>query len=94
MIANPLVTSEQFIPLAPPASLSKDSAFGSLSSNVLPHALATPAFQALMPASADQSRSPEVCSKPVVTLQRNGNTVSGIRIQCGCGNVIDLTCLY
>jgi hypothetical protein len=30
----------------------------------------------------------------VVTLRRNGDVVSGIRIQCKCGQVIDLACVY
>ena len=34
------------------------------------------------------------CSKPAVTLQRNGDQVTSIRIQCGCGQVIELNCEY
>jgi hypothetical protein len=30
----------------------------------------------------------------VITLKRTGDVVSGIRIQCGCGQVIDLACIY
>ena len=94
MIANPLVMSDQFVPLVPPSSPSKETAFASLSLKVLPKVPATPAFEALVAASTDPSRSPEVGSKPTVTLQRNGDAVSGIRIQCGCGKVIELTCLH
>jgi hypothetical protein len=32
--------------------------------------------------------------EPRVTVQRDGNHVSGIRIQCSCGQVIDLACVY
>jgi hypothetical protein len=94
MIPNAPAMSDQFIPLLPPASSSKDPAFASLHLKVRPQAPAAHAFEALMPASADQSRSPEGCSKPTVTLQRKGDAVSGIRIQCGCGNVIELTCIH
>jgi len=94
MIANPHSMSDQFVPLVLPASPSKDRAFASFNSKTLPQAAATPAFEALMAASADQSRSPEVCSQPVVTLQRKGDVVSAIHIQCGCGKVIELTCLH
>jgi hypothetical protein len=34
------------------------------------------------------------CGKPTVTLQRTGDIVSGIRVQCGCGQVVDLNCVY
>lgn len=86
--------SDQFVPLAFPASPSKEAVFTSFNLKVLPQAPAKPAFEALMAASPDQSHSPEVCAQPVVTLQRNGDVVSGIRIQCGCGKVIELTCLH
>ena len=32
--------------------------------------------------------------KPIVTLQREGDKVTRIRVQCGCGEAIDLDCLY
>jgi hypothetical protein len=45
-------------------------------------------------ASAAGGNGAGACSKPVVTLRRNGEVVSGIRIQCGCGQVIELSCVY
>jgi hypothetical protein len=32
--------------------------------------------------------------EPRVTLQRDGGRVSAIRIQCSCGQVIELACVY
>jgi hypothetical protein len=32
--------------------------------------------------------------EPRVTLQHDGDRVSSIRIQCGCGQVIELACVY
>ena len=32
--------------------------------------------------------------EPHVTLQRDGGRVSAIRIQCSCGQVIELACVY
>jgi hypothetical protein len=32
--------------------------------------------------------------EPRVTLQRDGERVSAIRIQCSCGQVIELVCVY
>jgi len=34
------------------------------------------------------------CATPKVTLQRQGEVVTGIRIQCSCGQVIELRCVY
>jgi hypothetical protein len=32
--------------------------------------------------------------EPRVTVQRDGDHVAGIRIQCSCGQVIELACVY
>jgi len=32
--------------------------------------------------------------EPKVTLQREGNRVTGIHIQCSCGQVMELACVY
>ncbi len=32
--------------------------------------------------------------QPTVTLQREGDKVVGIRVECGCGQVIELACAY
>ncbi len=32
--------------------------------------------------------------KPVVTVERDGDRVTSIRVQCGCGDTIELDCLY
>jgi hypothetical protein len=86
--------TDQFIPLALPASPSNQPGFASLDLKFRPQAPGAPVFATLPVAPPDESRSPEVCSNPTVALQRNGDVVSGIRIQCGCGKVIELTCLY
>ena len=33
-------------------------------------------------------------AKPSVTLQKDGDRVTHIRVQCGCGEVIELECSY
>jgi hypothetical protein len=33
-------------------------------------------------------------NEPRVTLQRDGERVSAIRIQCACGRIIELACVY
>ena len=37
--------------------------------------------------------APAACA-PRMTLQRNGDRVSVIRIECACGEVIELNCVY
>ena len=46
--------------------------------------LAAPASGAPGPKSA----------KPLITLKREGERVTQIRIQCACGQVIELDCIY
>ena len=90
--------SDQFVPLALPAGSANERPFAALNVKVLPQAGAAapaPAFEPLMAAAPATSRPPEEpCSKPTITLQRKGEMVSEIRIQCSCGKVIELTCLH
>jgi len=75
---------ESFIPLVPITAASHETTFTSMHAKGL-------APGTMVGAAGSET---EACSKPVVTLQRDGEIVSGIRIQCGCGQVIDLTCVY
>jgi len=75
--------SESFTPLVPAPAGSKEAAFTPIDLKGL-----APGTAPFVPAAA------EARSKPVVTLRRNGDVVSGIRIQCKCGQVIDLACVY
>ena len=43
---------------------------------------------------AHQHSGPEANAKPVVTLQRAGDKITSIRIECICGQIIDLACSY
>jgi hypothetical protein len=46
-------------------------------------------------AAAGRAEQPaKACGRPSVTLQRQGEFVSGIRIECSCGQVIELACGY
>lgn len=53
---------------------------------------ATPAGSKTSP--AHQHSGPEANAKPVVTLQRTGDNITSIRIECVCGQIIDLNCSY
>jgi hypothetical protein len=64
--------------LSVPTSSTNPSGFRSVTQN--PQAAGAPAC-----ASAGE---------PAITLQREGDRVTHIRIQCACGQVIELACLY
>jgi len=83
-----------FVPLAPAGSLPRESMFAPVDAKSPADAAVRPAFEHLLANAADPSRSPGNCAKPSVTLKREGDVVTGIRIQCGCGRVTDLTCIY
>jgi hypothetical protein len=86
--------TEAFIPLSP-ATFSTGAP---LPQNVPRHpAPATlPIFDPLKTPSDPPAPPAGNCAgaAPAITLQRNGDVVTGIRVQCGCGDVIELNCLY
>jgi hypothetical protein len=53
-------------------------------------------FKPLPPAGASASgaATPGCAAKPTITLQRKGNVVTSIRVQCSCGQVLDINCQY
>ena len=42
------------------------------------------------PAAAGE---PKLC-EPKVTVQRDGNRITHLRVQCSCGQIMDLACVY
>ena len=84
--------SESFVPLtaapAPPAARE----FRVI---VQPGAAKGKTFHALesTPAAATADLGKKIC-EPRVTVQRDGNTVTHLRIQCTCGQIMDLACVY
>lgn len=58
-------------------------------------AIASASAPAEISAASASITAPANCSgKPVVTLQRNGDVVTAIKVQCTCGQVIELNCQY
>ena len=87
--------TQTFVPLtaAPAAPDRRD-----FSVTVIPGAETPPppAFQSLgTPRSTPAPAAPEnkTC-EPRVSVQRDGGRVTHLRIQCTCGQVMDLACLY
>jgi hypothetical protein len=82
--------SETFVPLVSAGSGAREANFTSLNLKSFPQGGSPAAPAAGQPTPGARA----TCAKPVVTLQRNGEIVSGIRIQCGCGEIIELNCIY
>ena len=82
--------TDSFVPLmtAPPAA----GEAGMFRLRVLPQAEAKAVFEPL--ANGHTAPPAKPCAPPAVTLQRQGDLVSSIRIECGCGQVIELACGY
>lgn len=51
---------------------------------------ATPKTSAPPPAAKQH----ETHGEPKVTFERQGETITHIRVECGCGQVIELKCQY
>jgi hypothetical protein len=88
--------SEGFVPLA--AKPSGDHSAEPFRLKVLANANgpAVP-FQpigALRGASPAPSAHGEHAGQPQVSLVREGDRITGVRVQCGCGEVIELQCVY
>jgi hypothetical protein len=82
--------SDSFVPLFPGRSgANGESAFAALQPNsAAQKPRATPA-----PAKSP-SVGGDACGAPVITMQHTGDVVSSIRIQCTCGQVVTLNCVY
>ena len=50
--------------------------------------------QAPAPATGTAPAPPVVTGEPKVTLERDGDRIKCIKIQCGCGHIIELACAY
>lgn len=56
---------------------------------------ARPLRDSATPSSADSAtRAPRQPCEPRVTLQKEADRVTGIHIECSCGQIIDLNCTY
>jgi hypothetical protein len=83
--------TDTFVPLTAMSAAAGQTA--GFQSKVMPQAEARPVFQQLPNATTRECR-PQPCAPPAVTVQRQGDIISGIRVECGCGQVIELACSY
>lgn len=83
--------NDRFIPLTPGRGQSPAPRLGA---NTATPDTARPDFQPLT-AAAQAAGAAESCSgDPVVALERNGERITRIRVQCSCGKLMILDCEY
>jgi hypothetical protein len=86
---------DTFVPMAPAMISGTGNGFTPLPSKPGPWAAGKPSPAGNGHAATTPALAPaHACGAPKVTLQRQGEVISSIRIQCGCGQVIELNCVY
>ena len=92
-----LIRTEPFVPLtsATPTSPGERMDFQATVISQPSQTKKIQSSEAGAPGSASSVTSPRVSTcEPCVTVQREGDHVAGIRVQCSCGQVVDLACVY
>lgn len=54
----------------------------------------SPVLQGVNASMTEMPAHSEDCAKPAIKVERTGELVSSIRIECSCGQVIELACVY
>ena len=91
-----LLKTESFKPLTSAAPVVQEQS--EFRATVVPNSNKVRPFQSLdqqLPVSEETAAtvSQKKC-EPRVSVQRDGNIVTSIRIECSCGQVIDVACVY
>ena len=82
----------EFLPFRPSTPQSPNPGFVSL--RVLPASPSQPAFSPFAKPHAHPCTQPTPNSTPLISLHRDADRVTGIRIQCSCGQIIELACEF
>ena len=94
-MSNAAAAQDSFVPFDPVRDSKTNHSGPTTNLKVVPKAEAGPAFTPLtIPGAAHAHACIAAQGKPVVTLQREGERVTGIRIECICGQIIELACSY
>ncbi len=86
--------AESFVPFDPLPTPGQKSSGTAPGLKVVAKGETTPAFTPMQNPATHSHPSGNAAGKPVITLQREGERISGIRIECACGQVIELACSY
>lgn len=84
--------SEKFVPLALAAAAPRKRT--EFQVTVLTQAEQAQALQSVGPKPAAAPAPQAPTCEPKVTLQREGEQVTAIHIECSCGRFIELACVY
>ena len=88
--------TESFVPLAT-APLASSGERTEFKATVMSQPGQVQKFHSVAPVTATAAvpATPRAANcEPKVSLQRDGNRVTGIQVQCSCGEVINLSCVY
>jgi hypothetical protein len=91
-----LTRTESFVPLTP-ASPHPAGERREFRATVISQSGQAQTFQSISAAAIPSIANPSAHAgncEPKVSLQRERNRVTGIHIQCSCGQVIELSCVY
>jgi len=92
----PATRTEPFVPLT--AAATRPGETTEYRVNLVSQPGPTQSFKPLAAEASAASHDTAIHAKkncdPRVSIQREGDQVTGIRIHCGCGQVIDLACIY
>jgi hypothetical protein len=89
-----LQRTESFVPLSAAPAAGR----GEFRVTVIPRAEQPQPFQSLESAAFSNGGTPPPPGKrihePRISVQRNGDQITNLRIQCSCGQVMDVACVY
>lgn len=84
--------TQTFVPLLPGVMRVAEPA---TPTRLRPISSAAPKFEATQMPSAEMPTEPHGGhGEPKVTLERQGETITHIRIECSCGKILELKCEY
>jgi hypothetical protein len=90
-----LQSTDAFLPLTSATTGDKNRDFRV---TVIPQAESVPGFKNLTQIGAAETANAAAGSgkncEPRLSLQRDGDRIASIRVQCSCGQVMDLACVY
>jgi hypothetical protein len=91
-----LLKNESFVPLTAAINTAENRDF---MVTVIPQVERGQNFQSLEKSAVPSAESASPAFKkqncePQLSLQRDGDRITGIRIQCSCGQVMELACVY
>lgn len=91
-----LQKTDSFLPLTPVSAAASGREFRV---TVVPQSAAPAAFKDLAQTAPQSAGSAPAAGgarscEPRVSLERDGDRIANIRIQCSCGQVMELACVY